>query len=164
MTPAMNTPRFAVDTMLGRLARWLRLLGYDTLYDRQLSGRALMRRARTEGRTVLTRDRKLDGDLQCPVCFVESDHVREQVQQVVHTFALTRFDGLLTRCVCCNCAVVPVAKQDIAHLVPAYVLATHARFARCPRCGRAFWRGTHVARVRAELAAMGFGQAPDDTT
>jgi len=94
--------RFAADRMLGRLARWLRILGHDVAYGPHLGGRTLVRCARQEGRLILTRDTRLERDPELPPhLFVTSDHFREQLRQVA---AAVPIGGapLLGRCLDCN--------------------------------------------------------------
>ena len=154
--------RFAVDKMLGRLATWLRLIGQDATYGPHLSGRTLVRQARSDGRTILTRDHRLLREPQPPpLLFVESDHVREQLRQVVEACALDPCAQLFTRCLRCNEPVVAVPKAELEHHVPPYVFATQERFVRCPRCRRVYWAATHYDRAREELRAMGFRAGAD---
>ncbi len=151
------TPKFAADKMLGRLATWLRLLGYDTLYGSHLSGRTLLRAARDEGRVVLTRDGRLRREREAPpLLFIDSDHFREQLRQVVATYGLDPYAHLLSRCARCNQPVQAVAKEAVLARVPAYVAATQSRFVQCPRCRRIYWHATHAERLRAELGRMGY--------
>jgi uncharacterized protein with PIN domain len=147
--------RFAVDKMLGRLATWLRIIGQDATYGAHLSGRTLLRHARTEGRVILTRDRRLSRQrTDVPLLLIASDHFRQQVQQVITAFAIDPLEHLFTRCARCNAPIVPVAKEDVASRVPPYVYATQTRFVRCPRCQRIYWPATHAERVRAEIDAL----------
>jgi uncharacterized protein with PIN domain len=157
----MTRHRFAVDRMLGHLAKWLRLIGQDATYGPPLSGRALLRHARSERRTVLTRDRHAaQGPSGPPVVLIESDHFREQLRQVIHTFRIDPFAQIFTLCVRCNDPVVPTPRAEIEHLVPPYVFSTQERFVRCPRCQRVYWPATHAVRVRAELLALGYHRVP----
>jgi uncharacterized protein with PIN domain len=145
---------FAVDKMLGRLARWLRILGHDVAYGPHLGGRTLASCARREGRLLLTRDTRLvrDPDLP-PHLFVASDHFREQLRQVAAAVPLGgRFLG---RCLDCNRPIEPVEKDAVRERVPPYVFATQAAFHRCSGCGRLYWAATHRTRMLAELAALG---------
>jgi hypothetical protein len=149
-------PRFAVDTMLGRLARWLRLLGYDAAYGAHLSGRSLLRAARAEGRIVLTRRRDLVRRLDLPHLLVDSDHFREQLVQVMRAFGLDAREHLLERCPECNLELLDVTPASARPRVPEYVAQTQQRFRSCPRCHRVYWPGTHHEHIGAELAALGF--------
>lgn len=142
--------------MLGRLATWLRLLGYDAIYGPHLRGQALLRHARREGRVVLTRDRRLPAaGRDLTVHLVNSDGFRDQLRDVVRAFSLRIGPAFLTRCSRCNELLVAVPRDAVAPLVPPYVLATQERFSRCPRCARVYWPATHQSRIRAELAALG---------
>ena len=148
--------QFAVDKMLGRLATWLRIIGQDAIYGGHLSGQALLRQARNEGRTILTRDRHLQRrSVGVPLLFIESDHFREQLQQVITAFQLNPFADAFTRCARCNQPPVAADKAAIADRVPPYVLATQTSFVQCPRCRRIYWPATHHERVLQELAALG---------
>ena len=147
--------RFAADRMLGRLARWLRVLGHDVAYGRHLSGRALAACARGERRLLLTRDTRLvrDPDLP-PHLFLTSDDFREQLRQVAAAVPLA--SGVpFGRCLDCNRRLEAVARDDVRAEVPAYVFATTTNFRRCGRCGRLYWPATHHARMRRELAELG---------
>lgn len=152
-----SEPRFVADKMLGRLARWLRLLGYDVLYGSNWSGRGLLRVARDEGRIVLTRDRRLVRDPNMPPhLFVEDDLFRDQLRQVVEAFGLDPWKGLFTRCGRCNTRIVDVDSAAIdPSEVPEFVYRTQTRYRRCPRCRHLYWEATHVTRVRTELEGMG---------
>ena len=156
--PAAAGPAFAVDKMLGRLARWLRILGHDVAYGPHLSGRTLAERARREHRLLLTRDTRLvrDPDLP-PHLFITSDHFREQLQQVAAAAPLGA--GFLRRCLDCNCSLVDVARAAVQASVPPYVFATQDQFERCPRCGRVYWQATHRLHILEELAALGLTAA-----
>lgn len=152
----MAEPRFAVDRMLGRLATWLRLLGYDASYAPHLRGEALLRQARSEGRILLTRDHRLAARAPgLTVHLVRFDGFRDQLRDVARTFSLRAGPALLTRCSRCNEPLRPAPRDTLAADVPPYVLATQVRFWRCPHCGRVYWPATHHGRICAELAALG---------
>jgi uncharacterized protein with PIN domain len=156
--PAAAGPAFAVDKMLGRLARWLHILGHDVAYGPHLSGRTLAERARREHRLLLTRDTRLLRDPHLPPhLFITSDHFREQLQQVAAVARLGA--GFLRRCLDCNCSLVEVGRDVVKASVPPYVLATQDRFERCPRCARVYWQATHRRHMLDELAALGLTAA-----
>ena len=153
----MASVAFAVDTMLGRLARWLRILGHDVVYGPHLHGRGLVDCARREGRTILTRDTRLVRDPTLPPhVFVTSDHFREQLREVASAVSLAGA-APFSRCVECNVALAEVDRAVVRERVPAYVFENQARFWTCPSCHRLYWPATHQARMRAELAALGLG-------
>jgi hypothetical protein len=146
---------FAVDTMLGRLARWLRILGHDAAWGPHLHGAALARLARREGRMILTRDRELLRDPNLPRhLFIASDGFREQLRQVAAHVPLLR-NAALSRCVECNRPVAEVAPDAVRPRVPPYVSETQSRFWECPGCHRVYWAATHRTHIVAELAALG---------
>lgn len=150
------SPRFLADRMVGKLARWLRLLGYDTVYLPQLSPAGVMREGRRQGRIILTRDTRLLRHKEMPLSiFVRSDRFREQLKQVVDTCHLDPLRLLFTRCAECNQSLDVVAKENIRDHVPAYVWQTQDEFRRCPECHRIYWGATHRAYVVAELRRIG---------
>jgi len=153
----MAPPRFAVDKMLGRLATWLRILGYDTTYGAHLGGRTLVRHARVQERIVLTRDRRLLRERPCPpLLFITSDHFRDQLRQVINAYRLDPFALLFTRCARCNLKVSPIPRERVVERVPPYVADTQTQFVICPGCGRLYWPATHVESARQELETLGF--------
>ncbi len=149
-------PCFLADRMLGKLARWLRLLGYDALYLPQLSADGVLREARRQSRFILTRDRRIGRRPNvAPFLFIDSDHFREQLSQVVLTLGLDISRRLLTRCSLCNHRLTPIERESVGGLVPDYVLRTHDTFQRCPGCRRVYWGATHKAHILHELGSLG---------
>jgi uncharacterized protein len=146
--------RFAADRMLGKLAKWLRVMGLDVIYGEHLSGSALIRAARAEQRFILTRDRGLRKKQPPDYLFIESDHYREQVRQVIRDCALKPLDHAFTRCLECNLILEPRSKAEAQKNVPSYVLATQEKFSWCPKCRRVFWPGTHHERMIEELHSI----------
>jgi uncharacterized protein with PIN domain len=149
-------PRFAVDVMLGSLARWLRLLGYDTLYFNEAEDVALAAEARRRKRVLVTRDRQLAGRRSTGrVVLIRSQRLREQWLELVRVCDLRpRRARVLTRCGDCNTRVSPLSRETARRLVPPYVHATRRRFRRCPTCGRVFWRATHVTGIASRLEEL----------
>jgi uncharacterized protein with PIN domain len=153
-------PRFVAEPTLGRLTRWLRILGCDVLYGANFSGKGLLSTARRERRVVLTRDRKLvrRADMP-PFLLIEDDRFRAQLRQVVDAFHIDAAGALFERCVECNGVVEPVDRERVSGKVPEFVFATQRSFRRCSTCGHLYWEGTHVERVHRELEALGFGRS-----
>ncbi len=148
--------RFAADRMLGRLVKWLRIIGRDVIYGRHLSGQGLVSAATRERRVMLTRDRgvwRLNRD-RC--IFIRDDHFREQLKQVVEACGLDPFAGLLTRCVACNEPLQPMAREQVEDTVPPYVFETQEVFSVCPGCCQVFWPATHQQLMVEELNRLGF--------
>ncbi len=142
--------RLLADAMLGRLARWLRALGYDTLYDPSLDDLALARRARAEGRLLLTRDRQLAARRGVRALLVASDRLPEQLSQVLRQLPPPAVPPF-ARCVACNATLEEVDRASAEGRVPEYVWETQERFFLCRGCGRIFWRGTHWRRMLERL-------------
>jgi hypothetical protein len=148
--------RFAVDTMLGKLARWLRALGYDAAYDPGCEDASLLRLAREEGRVLLTRDTRLLLRRDLPqALFVRSDRLEEQVAQVRRELGPeAERDSPFSRCLECNGELVEAPPEEVRDLVPPYVYSTQKQFARCAGCGRIYWKGTHFPRIQQKIAKL----------
>jgi uncharacterized protein len=145
-----SVPRFVVDAMLGRLARWLRVLGYDTLYFSDADDAALVRRALAEDRILLTRDVELTRRRGVRVILISDDRVGNQLREIVEILHLSA-NQAFSRCINCNAPLVEFERAQARDLVPPYVFATQTRFRRCAECGKVYWRGTHWARMKSTL-------------
>ena len=147
--------RFVVDRMLGRLARWLRVLGHDVAYGSHLAGRTLLSCARREGRILLTRDTRLVRDPHVPPhLFITSDDFREQLREVAARWPLGT-TARFRRCLDCNRVLDEVSRERAREHVPPFVWETHAGFLRCAQCGRFYWPATHHDHMQRELSALG---------
>lgn len=155
-------PRFFADAMLGRLARWLRLTGHDTRHDPHVEDADLVRIALEEGRAILTRDRALPEQWSVQdVLVLDAEDPLEQLREVVARFHLDWRARAFSRCSRCNAPVEPARPLEVADRVPEGVLAQRLALARCPRCGRIYWEGSHTDRMRRALArALGPGPDP----
>jgi uncharacterized protein len=138
--------------MLGRLARWLRVLGYDTIYDPALDDRTLVALANAEGRVVLTRDRRLLRDLR-PARQLEitSESPLEQLSTVIDACALQPPTELFTRCLLCNAVLDELPRDEARSLLPPKSRDLPGPTRRCPSCGRVYWLGSHARRMRETL-------------
>ncbi len=138
--------KFITDTNLGKLAKWLRILGYDTVSYRREADRNFLRKAEREGRVVLTRKKDMAArQFSGKLVIVESDNIQEQLVEVMEKLSVSADpDRLFSICVKCNEALVAVEKEDVAGLVPAFVYDTQSSFRRCPGCKGIFWPGTHI--------------------
>jgi uncharacterized protein with PIN domain len=148
-----RTAHFIADAMLARLARWLRVLGFDTRYEPQADDRELVRVSNEQGRTLLTRDRRLLRDLR-PAQALEITHDAplDQLRQVVTSLALPAPAELFTRCMVCNGALSPPLPRPAADaLVPQGVRGIPGPIRRCLACGRIYWHGSHTRRMRAAI-------------
>ena len=136
--------------MLGTLAKWLRILGYDTLFDASLNDHQLARLARAEGRVLLTRDRELARRRGLHALLVAGEHLDDQVRQVLSELSLVP-DGAFSRCPVCNKPLEAIDREAAQARVPAYVVQTYDSFSCCPACRRVYWRGTHWQQMDEHL-------------
>ncbi|NWF51765.1 MAG: Mut7-C RNAse domain-containing protein [Nitrospirae bacterium] len=141
--------------MLGRLARWLRLLGFDTLYDSNISDTKLIRIAKEQDRVILTRDTRLVKIRGMQnYLLINSNEPFQQLREVIHTLNLNDFH-LLARCVICNGKLSRVTdKNEIRDLVPDYVFHNFQNFLRCHECGKIYWEGTHPEMFKEKLTEV----------
>jgi uncharacterized protein with PIN domain len=152
-------PLFVVDIMLGRLARWLRALGYDTRYPGPLPGHAgdrqLLQIAHAEDRILATRDRMLARLAGPRGCLVRAERLDDQLVEMVEHLGLhPREQDRLSRCLDCNSPLEPSPRAGVRGLVPERVFATHAEFRNCPGCAKIYWAGSHTDRILERLARV----------
>ena len=151
-------PRFLADCNVGRLARWLRALGYDASYHARIGDAELVREAAAENRVLLTRDRDLTKRrvIQSGVVraiLIKDDDVRTQLRQVFTELGLD-VQHSLTRCIECNRELEPRHAATVAERVPPFVRRTQTSYSECPGCGRIYWAGTHWQRMHQMLAGL----------
>lgn len=127
--------------MLGTLAKWLRLLGYDTLYPGPLDDRDLAAKAYDDGRVLLTRDKNLAARVTGSI-FVASDDLDEQLKAVLAALRLSPSNPL-SLCSVCNAPIAEIGREEVKNLIPPAVYEIQWQFWRCPSCSRVYWRGTH---------------------
>jgi len=151
--PTAPMLRLLTDGMLGRLTRWLRALGYDTVYAPHADDNELLRRARAEGRVLLTADRALAARRGAHTLLIEAQDLAGQLRQVRAALGPPP-DAEFSRCVACNGKLTPVDKTTLADRVPPYVLATRQEFRHCPDCGRIYWPGTHIERMKNAIRIL----------
>ncbi len=143
-----NEMRFAVENTLGKLAKWLRILGFDTFYKPDLSAEKLMDIG--TGRILLTRTARIrDRNTPPKLIFITSDNPFEQLREVIGTLGIAPKDARpFSRCVRCNTMIQKVDKDSIRKRVPDYIWETHDAFRYCSQCGRIYWPGSHTQRSR----------------
>ena len=144
----LREPHFIIDANLGRLARYLRLLGFDTLYRNNYPDQEIARIAQQDRRIVLTRDRAL---LQHKSIthgyFVRSDKPREQVKEILARLDLYDHARPFTRCMRCNGEMEDVEKHAVDHQLQPRTRQYYDRFRRCTACGQAYWKGSHFEKM-----------------
>lgn len=144
--------RFLADAHLGGLARFLRMLGFDTLHRNAFDDAEIRRLADEEGRIVLTRDREL---LKCREirrgCYVRGLKPETQLEEVAARYGLAAMARPFTLCLLCNLPLRAADRREVAHRVPETVLSSHQSFSHCPGCERVYWPGSHYERMRERL-------------
>ena len=151
--------KFIVDTNVGKLARWLRMMGYDTLFFDGSDDSQLVATALSEDRVVLTRDtqimkRRVVTTGRLRAVLIESDEPEGQMRQVIEALKLDCQTGLFTLCLECNQPLVERSPQQVKEFVPPYVFQTQANYRQCPDCHRVYWRGTHWEAMNKKLARL----------
>ena len=144
--------KFVVDCMLGKLARWLRILGFDTVFDCSLSDAQLLHLARSQGRALLTRDRELASK---GGYLVRSGDWEQALKEVLDAFHLKDKIKPFTRCPVCNSPLKEIGAKEAKLLVPPIAFARATKFALCPGCGRVYWDGTHLKRMELIINKLG---------
>ena len=149
----LRDPRFVIDTHLGKLARHLRLAGFDSLWRNDYADEEIVALALAERRIVLTRDRGL---LKRRTVerghFVHATDAELQLAEVVRVFQLEEMLRPFSRCRECNVALADADKAEVIDRLPGKVRDFYERFRRCPGCGRIYWEGTHYERLQGMLA------------
>ena len=148
--------RFIADANVGRLAKWLRALGYDTLFFKEIDDNDLVRIGLAEGRVLLTRDSRLMerrvaalGPLKA--ILIRSEEVQLQLKQVVKSLGLDCRRRPFSLCLECNESLESVPRSEVRTQVPPYVFETQTSFHRCPSCRKVYWQGTHWQRMSEDL-------------
>lgn len=147
--------KFIADAMLGRLAKWLRLLGFDVLYYPVIEDREVIRISREQDRTILTRDTRM---LKCrgtrDAVFIRSDHISEQLLEVKDMLAMHDSDRG-ERCIACNGNLHKVSdRSEVQDLVPDYVYHSFESFMRCNVCAKVYWEGSHFKKIRERISEI----------
>ncbi len=146
---------FLVDCMLGKLAKWLKILGFDTVYFSRAEDDDLLALARREGRVLLSRDHALLGRAKgLDSLLIESEDWPDQVRQVLSHFELRDAVRPYTRCLECNVPLKSLSKAEATNLVAPFVLEHADAFALCPSCGRVYWPGTHLEAMKDRIEAI----------
>lgn len=152
----LRDPRFVADTHLGKLARHLRMAGFDTLYGNDWDDDRIVAAAARERRTILTRDKGMLRRSEVERgYFVRSVASEEQLSEVVAALQLERLLAPFTRCRECNAPLEEVPRASVLDRLPDKVRGRYERFKRCPGCDRVYWEGTHYERMQGMIARLG---------
>ena len=151
--------KFIVDHNVGKLVRWLRMMGYDTLFFTGDDDWGMVMTALNEGRVILTRDTQImnrgviaSGRLKA--ILIQSDEPEQQIKQVVQTLNLDTQSGLFSLCLECNQPLEVMAKEQVRGRVPDHVFQTQDQYVECPNCHRIYWKGTHWVAMKQKLGML----------
>ncbi len=146
---------FIADVMLGKLARWLRILGFDVIYDRKFDDESILKIALSQNRIVLTKDTGLVFNAEknsLKYIFIKENNWFNQLKGLIHILNIVKNDVcIFSRCPNCNSPIKQVAKKEVEDLVPDFVYNTFLVFSKCRNCGKVYWDGSHKKRVEKIL-------------
>lgn len=148
--------RFFASVMLGRLAKWLRILGYDTLYEREIEESHLLEICLSEDRILLTRNSALlRPNTKATVLFLDSEKPLKQLRQLLDLpLIVIDRELMFTRCSHCNSLLIELNKAEVKGQVPPYVFSSEEVFLSCPDCAKIYWRGTHGDRFLKMISSI----------
>ncbi len=146
-----DTPKFIADCHLGKLAKYLRLMGIDTLYFPHIEDDKLVEMASNEYRIILTRDRSLSQRKHAPVFFLEATDTKTQLKTLIEHYNLKELPLPFSRCIVCNTPLQVIEKEKIMDVLPKKVQIYFDYFEYCPTCDRVYWRGDHYRHMMAFL-------------
>ena len=154
--------KFIVDNNVGKLVKWLRIMGYDTLFFSGRNDSQMIATALAEDRVILTRDtqimkRRVVTSGQLKAILITSDKPELQMNQVIDTLNLDSQFRPFTLCLECNQTLEERSKQQVKDLVPPYVFQTQSQYMGCPACHRIYWRGTHWQAMTRKLERFNKG-------
>ena len=147
--------KFILTNELGRLAKWLRILGYDAKFYQADNLSTLVITALREERIILTRNSRISRFPGPRIVIIDSDFVDKQLKQAFKRLKITpRPKDMFTRCVICNVQLDEIDKAKVKDRVPKYVFQNQKDFMSCPKCKKVYWQGTHWGNARKYLAKI----------
>jgi len=147
---------FLLTRELGRLAKWLRIFGFDALYSHEDNFGAIVIQALRESRIIITRNHRLARSCRTKTVLLKSETLKNQVVELLKELQLDlKSDKMFRRCILCNVELVAIEKERVRGQVPDYVFQTQDSFITCPACKRIYWSGTHWGNVMQTLEEIG---------
>jgi len=147
-------PKFIADCHLGRVAKYLRILGYDTLYFSHIEDSDLIRISNDEGRIILTRDRELSERKNANAFLLRATDTQSQLKTILEHFGLSKKIEERSRCTVCNTPLEHIDKEEVIDRLPEGVKKHFSFFERCPGCGRIYWHGDHYRNMVSLLDSI----------
>jgi len=152
MNEKTEEPKFLVDFMLGRLAKWLRIWGFDADYYRNTDRDGILLKSLQDKKIILTKDHTLSKKRAWKLVLIKSDFLSEQLDQVKEEFGLEfNREKLFSRCSICNVPIQQIEKIKVKNKVPPFVYENYDEFSYCPVCQRVYWQGTHLDLINEQL-------------
>jgi uncharacterized protein with PIN domain len=146
--------RFLCDEMLGTLSKWLRILGYDTVYAKNMEDEEIITLALNENRILLTRDKSLSFKA-AEAYYLDKKDLEAQLDSVIRHFNLNiDSNQILSRCTLCNILVISVEPAMVKNNIPDSVRETHKKFWICPQCNRVYWKGSHWENITQKITEL----------
>ncbi len=145
---------YIADAMLGRLARWLRMLGFDVLYEAHIADQDLIRTAQRQGRVILTRDTEVAQrrSVRPMTILITANDIAGQIREFLQKADIRERAQNAPRCAACNGIQRVISdKESVAGMVPDHVYRQHDRFLQCEKCGKLYWEGSHLRNFQALL-------------
>ncbi len=147
--------KFILTRELGRLAKWLRILGFDTEYFAKDNHSSLIIQALRDNRIILTRNHRLPQARGVQIVLIKNELLKEQVAEMLSVLKIKPDKEMMfTRCILCNAELVEIKKEKVKDKVPEYVFKTQDNFITCPKCKRIYWQGTHWGNVTETLKGI----------
>ena len=147
--------RFVNDVHLGKLSRYMRLCGFDTVYNKEFNDQDIINQALTGNRVILTRDQGLLRNKKVTHGYcIRSQHTEEQLKEVISRFDLKKRITPFTRCMICNELLIDTTKQEILCRIQPLTRRYYRKFKICPSCDRIYWNGSHYNRMRSYLKSL----------
>jgi len=144
--------KFILTKELGRLVKWLRILGFDTEYFNTDNPSSLIIQALRDERTILTRNQHLPQAKGLKILLIKNEKIQKQVAEVLKILEIKpNSETMFSRCILCNEELTQIAKEKVKDKVPEYVFKTQEHFITCPKCQRIYWQGTHWGNVQKTL-------------
>jgi len=158
-TGLRNNLKFIVDQNVGKLAKWLRIMGYDATFFNGSNDSHMVAIALKEGRIMLTKDtqimkRRVITSGRLKAIFIEADEPEQQMRQLIKSLNLDCWFRPFAVCIECNQPLVERSKEEVKDLVPPYVFQTQNQYMECPACHRIYWRGTHWQAMTRRLEQL----------
>jgi uncharacterized protein with PIN domain len=145
--------KFILTNELGRLVRWLRILGFDTVYFKSNNIGTLIIETLREDRFIITRRQTKIDDLQKRTLVLTSDNLKEQLKDVMQNLKLQINENeMFTRCPMCNTVLTEIKKEEAKERIPSYVYGTQNEFRQCNLCKKLYWKGTHWGNIKEALS------------